>query len=152
MEAEAVLVARNRQIAARSQEEHLRMHVCHERLRAAVLEAEAAYTHLVSGLIDLRTLLDQHIAFEEKDGFMKPVEELRPALSPRVEELRADHVAQKKVLNDLLEALQHPAQSPLPHEDIPRTILGLIDNINCHEEKENNLVLEVFCYDVGTND
>lgn len=140
-----------------SMEENDKLHSVIQELRACAEKArttqqEKDIEELGGWLKEFKVVLRSHMDFEEEDGFMQPVVELRPTLSDRVEEIRAEHDALWETINELIRAFEKPGESSFWPRDIPEATLDLLGRIINHEEKENSIVLEVFCDDVGTKD
>lgn len=146
------VVEKYREVANRAREEHEMLQACTRRLLQTLEEAERAHHALVEETDSFRTALLEHTRFEEEGGFMKPVVELRPTLSPKVEKLREEHRAHRKILDDVLTALRGSGLGPMESSKAPAALRSLIEALIRHEEEENSLVLGVFCDDVGTKD
>jgi iron-sulfur cluster repair protein YtfE (RIC family) len=146
-----------RQVAKLSIEEHAQIRQSMVELRALAEDVKISRTEdglqkLCDGLKDFHRMIQKHMAFEEEDGFLKPVVEMRPTLSAQVEEIRGEHNRVMETLQELIKAFDSPQQSTFWPRDVPDATLHLLVQIGIHEEKENTMVLDVFCDDVGTKD
>lgn len=146
------VVEKYREVANRAREEHEMLQACSRRLLQSLEEAEHAHHALAREAESFRSALLEHTRFEEEGGFMKPVAELRPTLSPKVEKLREEHRAHRKSLDDIVAALHGTGLGALESANAPAALRSLIEALTRHEEEENSLVLGVFCDDVGTKD
>ncbi|KXK38466.1 MAG: hemerythrin domain-containing protein [Candidatus Omnitrophica bacterium] len=144
-------------VARSSMEEHDKLHQTIGELRACAEQAKSSQQEkhleaLGEWLKEFKVIMRRHMDFEEADGFMRPVVEIRPTLAGRVEEIRAEHDQVWETLNELIGAIDNPGQSSFWPRDVPDATLALLDQIIHHEEKENTIILDVFIDDVGTKD
>ena len=147
----------NQRIAKASLDEHEKLHQTLEKLRTVAEEAkisssEQGLQNLLDLLKDFLQVMNEHMEFEEADGFLKPVIEMRPTLSIQVEQIRSEHDKVLQTIQELIRAFESPRNSTFWPRDVPQATLDLVDEISNHEERENTMVLEVFCNDVGTKD
>jgi len=144
-------------IARISLEEHEKLHNLLDLLRviaeeARVSRSEQGLQKLLELLKDFMGVMREHMDFEEEDGFLTPVVQIRPTLSTQVEQIRSEHEKIIQTIQELIRAFESPRQSTFWPRDVPEATLELLDEITNHEEKENTMVLDVFCHDVGTKD
>lgn len=134
----------------------------HERVNAILAEMEDALggacasrdadwlDHVRERFERLRAHLHQHIALKERDGFLVPVLEHRPTLSPEVDRLRDAHREQLSLANDIFLELQGASlDARLRLDDCELRIRHLISEIRHHAEMEALLVTSAFCRDLG---
>ncbi len=98
----------------------------------------------------LRAHLHKHMAFEEADGYLLQVLDLRPTLSDQVERLRREHRQLLRILDSihaLLEGLQRDDQ--LIIRDVCARIRDLLEYLEQHENQENMIVTHAFTQDLG---
>jgi hypothetical protein len=144
-------------VAKLSLEEHEKLHNTLDQVRAVAEEARISHSEqglqkLLDLLKDFLVVMRTHMEFEEADGFLKPVLEIRPTLSIQVEQIRSEHDKVLQTIQELIRAFESPHHSTFWPRDVPEATLELIEEIDNHEERENTMVLEVFCHDVGTKD
>ena len=95
----------------------------------------------------------KHIALEEHEGYLAPVVEAKPSLGARVERLQHEHREFARIMGatrDLLGGL-----TPADHlliRDCCRRVSDLLEYVSNHENRENVLLIEAFCDDIGTKD
>jgi hemerythrin-like domain-containing protein len=92
----------------------------------------------------------KQMAMEERDGYMVPVKERRPALATEIERLAHEH----KELQRLMEGIYVFLQDLLPGDrllirDCCHRINDFISYMEHHTNAENLLVLSVFTDDIG---
>lgn len=95
----------------------------------------------------------QHMALEEREGYMHAVLARRPGLEPRVERLRREHAALVRLLDRAHRALEE--LNPRDHllvRDFCHRAADILNFIEHHEDEENELVEFVFTDDIGTKD
>ncbi len=98
----------------------------------------------------LRAHMKQHMQGEEADGFMGPVLEQRPTLSPEVTHLKDEHVEIGKLLDGIWDELVAvKSEDRLLIKDSSHRIQHLLSAIEHHEEHEELLVTYVFSQDIG---
>jgi hemerythrin-like domain-containing protein len=95
----------------------------------------------------------QHMAYEEKGGYLEPVLNHRPTLSNKVEQLKSDHQEILRLMTDINEQIARlkPGNHILIDEcrDRIRRFLEFADE---HDRHENMLVSYAFSQDIGTSD
>lgn len=146
------------QLAKLVREEHERVDLLSNRLRATT--AVVPWANLQNWLQELRERFEhlrahlvQHMALEEKEGYMLPVLERRPGLSSQVERLRHEHQELLQLLNDVHKAVA--ALTPgdrLLVRDCCNRINALLGYLEHHENDENILISSVLTHDIGTKD
>ncbi len=97
--------------------------------------------------------LRAHMEIEEGDGFMVPVQQRRPTLTRKVEELLQQHREMAASCEDIecsLLALSDPKRQDVTV--IREKINALLTALEQHEQAENKLVQEVFTQDIGGSD
>ncbi len=95
-------------------------------------------------------VLRAHMGIEESDGFMVPVQQHRPTLTRKVEELLQQHREMTASCEDIersLRALSDPKRRDVTV--IREKIDALLTALKKHEQAENKLVQEVFTQDIG---
>ncbi len=98
----------------------------------------------------LRVHINNHMAAEERDGFLTPVLELRPTLSFEVEHLRKEHAEIARWLDQIWnELVDIREDDDLLIGDTLHRIKHLISTVRHHEEREELLVSFVFSQDIG---
>ncbi len=100
-----------------------------------------------------RVHLQNHFEAEEDGGFLEPVVECRPTLSPEVEHLRREHSEMSRWLDQILDELRSVGpDDELLLEDACHRIERLLSALKHHEDHENLLVTFVFSQDMGEKD
>lgn len=104
-------------------------------------EARAAFAEEASRLLtQLAAELEHHFAREERDEYFGVVVSERPALIPRVAELRAEHTAFLERVTALTQALRRGGDV----FEISKQILNWISELDAHERRETQLLGEFF--------
>jgi hypothetical protein len=129
------------------------------RAHAAVLgdlqdldRAAGAHTTLAalrSRLSAIRTHLTEHFRFEEQNGYLEVVRKREPRLERAIEQLAEEHRQLIKGLNALLvEAVQATTlDAPLCEK-----VRVWTQQVRRHEVRENDLVQDAFCSEIGAED
>ncbi len=91
-------------------------------------------------LAELGPELARHFAREEHDEYFGVVVAERPALIPRVAELRAEHTAFLEVVQALTKAIERGDEA----FHVAERILAFIADLNSHERRETQLMGEFF--------
>lgn len=135
------------------------MHEAHAALireLAAVEECVAAGstssgTETQRRLVDLRSKLVNHFAFEEKDGYMVSVLGRAPHLDHVVKELLEQHRQLADALDALIGEAKQVAEGSLD-DGFRSRVQEWIVRIRRHEKRENGLIQEAYNRDIGTQD
>ena len=110
--------------------------------------------HLRQTVALFRAHRKNRISAEEADeGFLSPVLEARPTLSPQVEQLRSEHRQFVTWLDQIHEqAVGVQPEDRLLIEDLCNRVESIVKAIQHHQEHEDLLVTFVFSQDIGTTD
>ncbi|RJP35763.1 MAG: hypothetical protein C4547_08925 [Phycisphaerales bacterium] len=116
--------------------------------------------HLEHWIPELRSHFDafrahmhKHMALEERDGYLAPVVEKRPTLTPEVERLQHEHREFGQLLDGIHRELSIlRSEDRLLVRDCCNRINDLLSYIAHHEKDENMLIMFVFTQDMGTKD
>lgn len=111
------------------------------------------FAHCVDHFRHFHTQLRKHMEFEEADGFMDPVSDQRPTLSPQVEVLRHEHrqlISECVKIEHFLITCKSPTSTDV--SSARNQIDQLLERLHHHEMEENKLVLEAFTRDIGVGD
>jgi hypothetical protein len=107
---------------------------------------------LVEALRAVRAGLHRHFLFEEKGGYMNHVLAHAPHLHRRTEELLAEH----NHIGRSVEELIGTAAGISPDSSVPSAVCENVRQwvklVRGHEARENQLVMETCCEDVGEED
>ena len=107
---------------------------------------------LVEALRAVRAALHRHFLFEEKGGYMNHVLAHAPHLHRRTEELLAEHHHLGRAIEELIgAAVAAPSGRPIPSE-VGEHVRKWVKLVRGHEARENQLVMEACCGDVGEED
>ena len=99
----------------------------------------------------LRAHQVKHMALEERDGYMVPVVNRRPALAREVDRLAHEHREMRRILDGIHEELcRLQSGDALLIRDCCRRIGDLVSYIEQHDADENRLLLTAFTEDIGT--
>lgn len=147
----------NYHIPARAIEEHHVLDRAQRRLLAVANQCKRepggpAYALLLQTLRAFRSSLFAHLAYEEEDGFMKPVLEIRPTLSPVIERLKSEHEQLRSDVETYIAALEQPGSVAPTQSQIPGLVLSMLTSLKLHENMENGVILEAFVRDIGNTD
>ena len=109
----------------------------------------------VRKLETLRDDLAMHFSLEEFFGYLDDPVAAAPRLCERADGLRQEHSILYEQLCGIVESAQqlsdlnHLARLSL---HVPRRLRAFLDRLAEHESRENELILEAFCDDVGVGD
>jgi hypothetical protein len=99
------------------------------------------------------TALRRHIDMEEADGFLKPVRQLRPTLTPQVDQLFEEHRAMIVTCEQLENDFRNcSVLSQADALSLQKRTIMLLQELERHEHVENAMVQEVLTRDIGTKD
>lgn len=99
----------------------------------------------------LRAHQIKHMALEERDGYMLPVVNRRPAFGLEVDRLAHEHVELRRIMDGIHEELcRLQSGDALLIRDCCRRIGDLVSYIEQHDADENRLLLTAFTEDIGT--
>lgn len=101
----------------------------------------------VKGLSDE---LEGHFRREE-EGFFRIVDDEHPELSRELESLRGQHGEILGIFKTIDNQARGPADENLRAE-VRRQLLGLLDLLRYHEERENELLQDAASLDLGDSD
>lgn len=94
----------------------------------------------------LREAVVAHFGHEEADGgYMSQIIQERPRFQNEIDELKVDHAS----LRTELDELAGPAFEGGEIADIRGDIIALLDRLEAHEHKENDLILRFVNVDTG---
>jgi hypothetical protein len=94
----------------------------------------------------------EHMEFEERDGYLAPVQQRMPGLFDTIERMRGEHaVLQSKLAQILTDARTRPGVYEFREEVSPH-VRQWLDSMRDHERRENLLVQEAFNTDISTGD
>ncbi|MCG3132869.1 MAG: hypothetical protein FLDDKLPJ_03735 [Phycisphaerae bacterium] len=109
--------------------------------------------HVEEAFERFRAHLLQHMALEEREGYLTAVVERRPGWSRRVDRLRTEHRQFETLLRELhLRLGQLRPEDHLLVLDWSDRVVALLSYVRHHENEENDLVEWVFTEDVGAKD
>lgn len=95
----------------------------------------------------------QHMALEEREGYMKVVLERRPTLSKQVERLRHEHGEITRIMADVAQAVAVlTSEDRLLARDCSDRMANLLAYVEHHERDEELLITYAFTQDIGTED
>lgn len=107
-------------------------------------------------LQSLHRHFERLMELEEAGGYMVVVDQLKPNLGPRAKELRLEHEEFRALLCKLQPSIESlPSIASLSDEEMGcfnrlcDELCGLLNRIDAHEEKEDDLLQEAFLYDEG---
>ncbi|MEE9295248.1 MAG: hemerythrin domain-containing protein [Phycisphaerae bacterium] len=101
----------------------------------------------------LRAHLKKHMKAEEAGGYLEPVLELRPTLSPEVDRLKGEHIELALSLDQICDELERLEPDDKPSiTDTCHRIQHLISAVRHHENREELLVTYAFNQDLGGHD
>lgn len=107
---------------------------------ARIANEPSAFESEAAGLLAaLRAALLHHFAREEADDYFGVVVSERPALIPRVAELRAEHTAFLEVVGSLTQASSGAESLQAAHD-----ALEFFSALGAHERRETELLSEFF--------
>jgi len=107
----------------------------------------------LGSLLEILTVeVREHMEFEERGGYLAPVQQQMPFLFETIEQLRGEHATLQSQLQQLLtDARVRPGVYAFREELTPR-IQHWLDSMRDHERRENSLVQEAFNTDISASD
>ena len=136
-------------------QEHVRIQDLVNRLREHAVtippgSREAWLAELNQRFDHFATHLRRVMSIQEEGGYLLPVVETRPTLSPQVELLRREHVELRQLMDNLQEAVHAlKPQDNLLIRDACTRIQVFLGHVQRHEEHENHIVLYALTQDIG---
>ena len=107
--------------------------------------------HLRGSFDHLRAHQVRHMALEERDGYMLPVVNRRPAFAREVDRLAHEHIELRRIMDGIHEELRRlESADALLIRDCCRRIQDLASYVEHHDADENRLLLTAFTEDIGT--
>jgi len=100
-------------------------------------------------LTSLRSNLDEHFRFEERNGYMDAVLARAPQMARQVEGLREEHAEMRQSLIALA-AQARKARSV--DDELRQKVRDWVAKVRNHERRENLLVEDTFNRDLGAKD
>ena len=101
---------------------------------------------------ELRDLLAEHFADEEKDGYFAPVLAVSPNLDRQVNKLQEQHGQLLERLNDFANRLQMSKPPFDSWQKAYRELETILADLRKHEQAENGIVQSTFDNDVTAAD
>ncbi len=132
-------------------QEHERLAALRRRLQEEVAAFCSSWTSLREELRVFKDHLRRHFELEEEGGFMEEVVRRWPHTASQVEALRAEHERLLREAEALLETSGRATEGQ-PMDAWVATCRRLFSAIREHEWKENRLIQEAFCLDIGGGD
>ncbi|MCS6817236.1 MAG: hemerythrin domain-containing protein [Blastocatellia bacterium] len=132
-------------------EEHEKLTALMRQLQEEIATFCSSWASLREGLRAFKDHLRRHFELEEEGGFMEEVLRRWPHATPQVEALRAEHERLLQETEALLQVSRHVAEDQ-PIDAWAAACGRLLSAIQEHEWRENRLIQEVFCLDVGGGD
>jgi len=142
----------------RIREEHAKVEELADRLRewvAVVPRANIAswITEARERFEHFRAHMTQHMALEERDGYMSAVVRQRPSLSVEVDRLKHEHQEIERIMASVRRAVGAlESDDRLLVRDCCHRIENLLSYVEHHENDENLLLTYAFTHDIGTKD
>ena len=96
--------------------------------------------------------LQQQFELEEEDGYLEEVLEEFPNWHPQVEHLQQEHRLLQKQFNEIYDRLAATSLGSLMSHEVKRQLKDWIDSFRQHQERENRLIQEALCIDLGVGD
>jgi hemerythrin-like domain-containing protein len=118
-----------------------------DRLRETVAKPprggrEKWITELAARIDEFAARVRQRMEQEERDGYLRPLVEARPALAPEVDLLRHEHAELAKIIESVQRAVhQLSPRDNLLVRDCCKRIEDLLYWLERHEEHEDHIVL-----------
>ncbi|HMS16800.1 MAG TPA: hemerythrin domain-containing protein [Planctomycetota bacterium] len=96
-------------------------------------------------LSEFREGLLRHLAWEECEGYLKPVMSRDPTRAQEVRHLREDHDRFRQAIDGLLQSVMDEARSPDHHVDeLCSRVRAFLRELHLHEQREEALVRKVY--------
>jgi hemerythrin len=97
----------------------------------------------------MRTDLQEHFRFEEENGYMSAVVQLRPNLARAIQHLKGEHEELMRNLNELVAEARSTTKLTASFRD---KVDDWVFRVGRHERSENVLVQDAFNLDVAAED
>ena len=109
-------------------------------------------TMVVSLLDSLREHLETHFAYEESDDGFEDLVRKAPWVSDRVDGLVGEHRGLMAAACDLASRVRSVPHTAPNWSELNEAFLQLHDDLIAHEQKEHDLLQEVYTQDIGDKD
>jgi hypothetical protein len=106
-------------------------------------------TAVLESLRSLRCHLQIHFAQEESGGFLEEAVTRMPRLSAAMRSILGQHPALLQELDVVIAGLESAAVSQPAWEAASRSYERFADHMTAHEQRENAVVQEGYCEDLG---
>ena len=143
-------------------EEHKVLHsvlgqILHAMKELSLLEGdEEGWDETLKQALDLIKLMQEHLqehfAFEEKDGYLIDAIERAPWLSDEADTLEEEHRAFINRLSDIQTRIEKFNSITDDFSEIVEDFSDIVSDLHKHENQENHLMLLAFTDDIGTGD
>ena len=108
------------------------------------------YEELADHVAQVRDLLKQHFATEEKDGYFANVLNIAPQFSEQVAELSHQHAEFLKQLDQLTSSLR--SKDVECWDSVCSRFDAFVEALQLHEHEENKILQTAFNQDIGAGD
>lgn len=119
-----------------------------QKLEELAIDPATALQDVQVELATLQKHIAEHFRFEEQNGYMNAVQKSEPQRERTIEKLREEHRELSRSLNELVSDAD-PAKNIV---FLRARIQSWIKQVRDHEERENDLVQEVFNRDTWAED
>jgi len=121
--------------------------------RLLVAPSEENRDGMLGALLEQLTIeVREHMEFEERGGYLAPVQQRMPELFGTIEQMRGEHtVLQSKLAQILTDARTRPGVYEFREEVSPQ-LQHWLDSMRDHERRENMLVQDAFSTDISACD
>jgi len=106
-------------------------------------------TAIMESLRSLRCHLHDHFAQEESGGFLEEAVTRIPRLSAAMRSIIGQHPALLEELDGIIASLESDPCGPGTWAAAGRAYGGFADHMTAHEQRENAVVQEGYCEDLG---
>jgi len=128
------------------QEEHRALRDSLARISAALSKPRCDYRQCASLVQTLRDQLVQHFRHEEEGGYFREVLAAAPWLAKQASALEQEHALLGATIDDLLSTWFSDGS----RAELPDRFQSFCESLLTHEVRENNLVQQSLCDDLGS--
>jgi iron-sulfur cluster repair protein YtfE (RIC family) len=138
---------------------YARVRAEHRTLREMLSGAEQAFGQGASALVvvverleALSGQLHQHFSLEEASECFAEMVAHAPRVADRAATLLGEHRQLRELLDDLIARTRQGGGSPTQWDEVSAGFSDFRARLNDHEQRENELMQEVFTEDIGSKD
>lgn len=140
------------ELYARVREEHRTLRALLEGVEQAFGRGASALVMVVERLEALSGQLHRHFGLEEASDCFAEMVAHAPRVADRAATLLGEHCQLREMLDDLIARTRQGGGSLTRWDEVSASFVEFRARLNDHEQRENELMQEVFTEDIGSKD